>query len=297
MRELFDLYRRALTLCAACAAFYTPWSRAASPIWEGSCARPTLSLLLYAYTDQFKRTKLSKAWFQYKNRPASPSRTWSLDFTARPTLPVSLEPLPWLSLPSEISTYEQAVLQLRAGDTVNFGSESFRLGRFLGAGNASHVFQIVDAKGKPTGEVLKIPFLQYWRIAPNEKNGAQNVYQETLNAGLHQAKSLESKRHGASVHLRHDPQGKFTICREVQEVIRGDQWLQRLLRKNQFVDTQRERSLSHLAEPERSQVRDLLELMLQNEDASLKNNHWVLDIEQGRQYLFDGAEWHLVDAE
>ena len=55
----------------------------------------------------------------------------------------------------KFSAYEEKVLLLKIGDTVAFsGGKTFKLGRFLGAGNASHVFEV---EGLPDA-VLKIPF-------------------------------------------------------------------------------------------------------------------------------------------
>lgn len=50
--------------------------------------------------------------------------------------------------------YTARVLSLQAGDTVAFGDATFKLGRFLGRGNTSHVWEI---EGEPNW-VLRIPF-------------------------------------------------------------------------------------------------------------------------------------------
>lgn len=55
----------------------------------------------------------------------------------------------------ELTGYQKAVLHLRQGDTVRSGGREWILGRFLGAGNATHVWEI---EGKP-GKVLRLPFL------------------------------------------------------------------------------------------------------------------------------------------
>ena len=55
-----------------------------------------------------------------------------------------------------ISLYESRVVRLRSGDRVTFGDgKTFRLGRFLGRGNATHVYELADQPG----HVIRIPFL------------------------------------------------------------------------------------------------------------------------------------------
>jgi hypothetical protein len=56
------------------------------------------------------------------------------------------------------SPYDEAVLSLRKGDTVQFGAERFVLGDFLGSGNTTFVFRLRDQPGR----AIRIPFL----IAP-----------------------------------------------------------------------------------------------------------------------------------
>lgn len=59
------------------------------------------------------------------------------------------------SLVAGASQYDALVLGLRKGDTVLFGKEKLRLGNFLGAGNASHVYELADFPER----AVKIPFM------------------------------------------------------------------------------------------------------------------------------------------
>ncbi len=60
----------------------------------------------------------------------------------------------WRTIPKR-SPYDEAVLSLRKGDTVEFGAHKFVLGDFLGSGNSTFVFRL---EGQP-GKVIRIPFL------------------------------------------------------------------------------------------------------------------------------------------
>ncbi|MAW07849.1 MAG: hypothetical protein CME61_06145 [Halobacteriovoraceae bacterium] len=55
-----------------------------------------------------------------------------------------------------LTTYEADLLSLKRGDTVNIDGKKFRLGNFLGAGNTTHVYEILDANGKATS-VIRLP--------------------------------------------------------------------------------------------------------------------------------------------
>ncbi len=67
---------------------------------------------------------------------------------------------PWpgeaaVPVPAMASAYDACVLVLRAGDRVAVDGAAFRLGAFLGAGNASHVWRLSDRPDT----VLRLPLL------------------------------------------------------------------------------------------------------------------------------------------
>ncbi|MBI4924673.1 MAG: hypothetical protein HY843_02005 [Bdellovibrio sp.] len=55
--------------------------------------------------------------------------------------------------------YQKVVLTLKAGDIVIYNGKKFRLGKFLGAGNTTHVFEIDKETGEKPDQVIRIPFL------------------------------------------------------------------------------------------------------------------------------------------
>jgi hypothetical protein len=55
----------------------------------------------------------------------------------------------------QLNAYQHAVLHLREGDTIRAGDLNIRLGKFLGAGDGSHIWEIA---GHP-GQVIKLPFV------------------------------------------------------------------------------------------------------------------------------------------
>jgi hypothetical protein len=58
-------------------------------------------------------------------------------------------------VPEQLNVYQERVIHLRKGDVVKSGKREFRLGKFLGAGNTTHIWEV---EGEP-GKVLRIPFL------------------------------------------------------------------------------------------------------------------------------------------
>jgi hypothetical protein len=62
----------------------------------------------------------------------------------KPELEVYGSTIDGYDLPANLDAYDQAVLDLHTGDTVVFGNYQYKLGEFLGAGNATHVFALAD---------------------------------------------------------------------------------------------------------------------------------------------------------
>lgn len=58
--------------------------------------------------------------------------------------------------PAPLSIYDQHVLLLRYGDTVQFGDRRFRLGEYLGRGDTAIMFALADNPDR----VIRIPFLK-----------------------------------------------------------------------------------------------------------------------------------------
>ena len=70
-----------------------------------------------------------------------------------------------------MTRYEQKVLSLKQGDRIVFKDKTFTLGKFLGAGNTNHVFEVAGEE-----KVIKIPLLaspRYKHLEESRKHGIQ----------------------------------------------------------------------------------------------------------------------------
>lgn len=111
------------------------------------------------------------AWLQYKNGSNEKPQTVNLsDFKLNSSWPVGFKESPQ-KLPNFPLQYEAAVLALKKGDSVQFGSKIFKLGEFLGSGNASHIFALADQPDT----VIKIPFLAARIANANTLRGLETI--------------------------------------------------------------------------------------------------------------------------
>lgn len=119
-------------------------------------SNPSLSLLRYAYSVDVLRTDADRIdWYSYKNNDNKrPGQKISLDDPSLKDRWIMSQSV-GVDLPSYPNLYERAVISLKRGDIVKFGTRSFKLGEFLGSGNASHVFELADQPHL----VIKIPFI------------------------------------------------------------------------------------------------------------------------------------------
>lgn len=127
-------------------------------------------LTRFAYTgDSFRSERDKLFWLQYKNGINSSPQTVDLGHSRlNSDWPIGMEDI-MHEIPNFPLQYEAAVLSLKKGDTVHFGAQSFKLGEFLGSGNASHVFALVDQPGR----VIKIPFLSALLANENRLSGLE----------------------------------------------------------------------------------------------------------------------------
>jgi len=101
--------------------------------------------------DQHRKASDETHFREYKNKEGRTPKVWSL----------SWEDTEKASAPGlNMSEYERKVLLMRKGDTIEvagkiFGKHKITLGKFLGAGNAFHAYEV---EGSP-GLVVKVPFI------------------------------------------------------------------------------------------------------------------------------------------
>lgn len=137
-----------------------------------------LKLVRYAYFLDTRRSAASIEFAEaFKNGnagmpprlQASPIRLTGAEVArTSPELEILRARHPALFPPGETppTVYEARVLHLRKGDVVDFdGRVAVALGRFLGAGNNSHIFEAADV----SDAAIKIPFSSHRRTAAAKK--------------------------------------------------------------------------------------------------------------------------------
>ncbi len=141
----------------SCSEFLTSYGTSISSLIARSQIRKALSIARYAYTSDTSRTREdASVWLKYKNGRNIDPRI--VDLTQRNLDEVwvwAQENDSETGAPWHPNKYEENVISLRKGDTVKFGDKSFKLGKFLGSGNATHIYALADNPKM----VIRIPFI------------------------------------------------------------------------------------------------------------------------------------------
>jgi hypothetical protein len=118
-----------------------------------------------------------------------------------------------LSKNTKMSTYEQNIIEMRAGDTVKFGDKQFVLGEFLGAGNASHIYAI---EGRDDA-VIRIPYLSVFSqrqdLQQTFNNDNLSASREYLRQHVQFMKSINGMP--CAKILEEDPLNRFVVASRV----------------------------------------------------------------------------------
>lgn len=206
----------------------------------------------------------------------------------------------YLGLPSK---YEKKILELRKGDEVLFDGKLYRLGEFLGAGNTTHVFRLVDFPNKVIRIPLALPETFPLMVADpkrpetHQTDRILNHFQWTLKWVEHSVK----KKGVIPVHFV-DPLGRFMIVDLVPNAEEGNTFLSRIVHRTSgrlFYP----QSFQNLSSTDKERLESLVELMIDNADVREVERDgellWEIDRVKADQYLFDGdrQRWWLVDPE
>ncbi len=132
---------------------------------------------------------------------------------------------------SGASKYEARVLALRMGDSVSAVSSktgkpmTVKLGKFLGAGNATHVYEIA---GSP-GQVIRLPFITQGLLKPGSTakglDEARSFAKGTIEMSPWYEKMETTK---AASLIDWGPKGEFIISKFVDIVEDGTDFLRRI---------------------------------------------------------------------
>lgn len=160
-----------------------------------------------------------QAFKSYKNSPNDKPITVSLDSAEIFQNSTELQELASfdreLSNPKmELSHYDLALLKLKKGDSIRFGDEVFILGKFLGRGNVSHVYELANQKNK----VIKLPFLSK-HIRASREARVQNLPFSAKNVaemmhGLFQF-TLQHFKQAEPLPVDLDAKGRFALVEKV----------------------------------------------------------------------------------
>lgn len=129
----------------------------------------------------------------------------------------------------QASRYERTVISLKKGDTVVFGNHEFKLGEFLGAGNATHIYAL---ENKPN-EVIRIPIL-----VPGAPIWSIHDFPETQDGRLKHIRYLIQKYANSALTdpflapvILSDPEGRFLVVKRVYGTQTGADFLDAVVRK------------------------------------------------------------------
>jgi hypothetical protein len=191
--------------------------------------------------------------------------------------------------------YSGRVMGLKAGDTVVFGERSFKLTKFLGRGNAAHVWEI---EGRDD-VVLRIPFYS----APQE--GSPYVDTATFSAfGPKAARMFMAMYVGASKTvpkevprvkvLEHDEKEySWALVTKLRPKLDGRQFLEEDFPAN---STDPERIAR------RAQLLSYIQILLRDRHIRYPKlagrfdpTSWEVILEEARQFGLEGPDWVLQD--
>ncbi len=257
----------------------------ATPTVAGTQANSCFTYLVdYAANRESERAGYNIRWFRYKNGENTNPTGLNLN---EPCLAYKCTTLT-KHIQEDASRYETAVLNLKKGDWVELDGKTFHIKRFLGAGNSTHVFE-TEFNGKPAA--LRLPFLSQSRhdeIA--SQRGRLTRIERIFFESQAFYKSLLTKKGAVEVYYT-DNLHKFFVVELVERKDRGDHFLSWIKSNNDELD------LNLMKPSDKEKYLLLRQLMIENDDAVVTKNKTTLDLEKARQYLWDGIEWRVVDAE
>ena len=196
--------------------------------------------------------------------------------------------------------YEHDVLNLRAGDTVVYDGVRYKLGKFLGRGNATHIFALAD----DPEHVIRIPYLAE-NIYDGFVSDADKRLPRAEKGKVHVAIYVEAmKKQAGGIPFKADPQNRFVIAKRIYGSEDGQSFIYRQRVGDRKIDLADIKSYFKQTSVEnQEQGRQLIDLMQKNHEISeVKTNegteYYVGEV-FARQYIWDTHDncWYKVDAE
>ena len=187
--------------------------------------------------------------------------------------------------------YEQNVFLLRKGDIVQFGDISFKLGDFLGAGDATHIFAI---EGQPD-KALRIPFSSILGV---QEGTYTTFFRKKLADALKSTERLDAKIKVVRI-LETDSQYRFQVVERINGVEDGRKYLWSAGKKGphsySLPSTEKMKKLieSVMLMPEVASAKEDLKQGM--EQGNVDENTWNILAKEARQFLWNEKDWILVD--
>lgn len=193
---------------------------------------------------------LIEAWERaepdFKTPWAAHSRAFDLSYAAEPApaqMPFSAFPNALMPEGIPISKYDATVIQLRSGDTVRFSGgyqinlgegkgiqvesseRKFTLGRFLGRGNATHIYEL---EGHPD-EVLRLPFAAGF-LAPPLKGITNRVriVRDFVETYIKDWKMLKNKGVNIVDIRAYDTDYRYVVVSKITGTLTGEDYIDSL---------------------------------------------------------------------
>lgn len=209
------------------------------------------------------------------------------------------------------SRYESAVISLKKGDIVVFEGEEFRLGEFLGFGNATHIFALADFHDQAIRIPLLVPGSLFWHSWNNAsfeipQNGRLKIIRTLVLKYIEEAKTNER----LVPIIKADPLGRYLVVKRIHIKQHANDYIRDALKtagRNYYVPGEllswSDLKIDSMAPFEQEKLLKLLEALRHDKAtieviaADRKTPLIALRTVVLRQYAWDGFDWIKLDAE
>jgi len=254
-------------------------------------------------TDRYRASDELSNLFDYKNSPQEKPALVDLsdDCLAAECQTLSATK-PWdrlveSKLFGKPSKYETAVISLKRGDTVKFGTEEFKLGEFLGLGNSTHIFALADNPDHAIRIPILTPSNGQWPTSMETKgqNGRLAAIRKLIRVFTLEAKLVP---HAVPI-IKEDRLGRFIIVKRLKGISGGD-FLKKIKAPNyegwSFEAALKDLSLSPLEQEQAASLLKLLEL--ENQVMGTLSRR-MFSVGAAMQYYWDAKDlkWYKTDFE
>jgi hypothetical protein len=198
----------------------------AAPATSNRCLRLEVLKALAEHASQhdyFRTPEMTQSWVEYKNSPNPVPQTIDLSsWCLREACPVLERTLP-SKVEAQRTQYEHLLIGLKQGDTVVFDGRSFKLGKFLGAGNTTHIYEI-----QGTNQAIRLPYLTDNYFIDGAVVGdpqAQSTRLQKIRSFVTTTFQHLRKKKGAVKIYHLDPHDRFMLVEKIQGKQNGTSFL------------------------------------------------------------------------